>query len=207
MPIATTLAEFQASVGQSTAIIAAAYRVDPSSKFFFTATEQSVLVESAFLRIFIAWEAFLESTFILYMLGVPSIRGAVVPRCVTPRDAEHAHSIVVGGMRHADWSTPDFVRKVANLFFGGGEPYETVLSQIHSDLLDLKTVRNAAAHLSASTSTQLDALASRKLKSPSSGMTVARFVLHADPASRSGESMLQTYTASLESAAELIAQA
>ena len=207
MPIAAALAEFHTSLGQSNAIIAAAYRVDSASKFFFTATEQSVLVESAFLRVFIAWEAFLESTFIHYMLGVPSVRGTVVPRCVTPRDAEHAHSIVVGGMRHADWSTPDFVRKVARLFFDFGEPYETVLSQIHSDLLDIKTVRNAAAHLSSSTSTQLDALASRKLKSPSLGMTVARFVMHADPSSPNGESMMQTYTASLSSAAHLIADA
>ena len=207
MPITLALQEFQASTGQANAIIAAAYRVDPASNFFFTATEQAVLVESAFLRLFVAWEAFLESTFVNYMLGTQSLQGNVLQRYVSPRNVDHAHSMVVGGMRYADWSTPDVVRKLAKLFFDGGEPYETVLAQIHADLLDLKTVRNAAAHLSSTTSTQLDSVASRVLATPVVGMTVARFVLHRNPRSATGESMMQTYSATLHAAADLIAHA
>jgi hypothetical protein len=207
MPIALALHEFQASAGQANAIIAAAYRVDSTNNFFFTATEQAVLVESAFLRLFVAWEAFLESTFVNYMIGAQSLQNNVLPRYVSPRDLDHAHSMVVGGMRYADWSTPEVVRKLAKLFFDGGEPYETVLAQIHTDLLDIKTVRNAAAHLSSTTSTQLDSVASRVLSTPVAGMTVARFVLHRDPRSATGESMMQTYNATLKAAAHLIANA
>lgn len=207
MVIANALQEFLASAGQANAIISAAYRLDTSNCFFFTATEQAVLVESAFLRLFVAWEAFLEETFVNYMLGEKSLQGNILQRYVSPRDLDHAHSMVVGGMRYADWSTPDVVRKLAKLFFDGGEPYETVLAQIHTDLLDLKTVRNAAAHLSSATSAQLDAVATRVLMSPATGMTVARFVLHSNPKSATGESMIQTYSATLQTAAHLIAHA
>ncbi|MGI8484253.1 MAG: hypothetical protein ACR2OU_08315, partial [Thermomicrobiales bacterium] len=95
----------------------------------------------------------------------------------------------------------------AGLFFEGGDPFETVLAQVNSDLLDLKTVRNAAAHLASTTNAQLDALATRKLSTPIAGMTVAKFVMTADPHSATGQSILQTYEATLDTAAHLIANA
>jgi hypothetical protein len=165
------------------------------------------LVESAFLRLFIAWETFIEDTFIHYMVGTPSARGIVLNRYVAPLDMQHAQSIALGNTRFVDWATPDAVRRLAGLYFHLGDPFESVLSGIHADLLDLKTVRNAAAHLSSTTTAQLDALASRKLGTPVANIGVAAFVTSPDPASVPGESILQTYERSLDAAADLIANA
>jgi hypothetical protein len=207
MPITQALADLRGSIAQANAIVAAAHRVDLAGQFFFTATEQAVLVQSAFLRVFIAWESFLESTFVSYMVGRQSSTGNVLTRYASPVDADHALNMVVGGMRFVDWSTPDTVRKLARLFFDGGDPYETVLAQVNSDLLDLKTIRNAAAHLASTTNAQLDALATRKLSTPIVGITVAKFVMTADPNSTNGQSILQTYESTLDTAAHLIANA
>jgi hypothetical protein len=207
MPLATALGELRGSIAQANAIVSAAYKIDAGGQFFFTATEQSVLVQSAFLRVFIAWETFLESTFVSYLVGSPSITGKQLTRYAAPKDRAHALGMVIGGMRFVDWTTPESVRKLASLFFDGGDPYETVLAQITSDLYDLKTIRNAAAHLASTSNAQLDALATRRLSTPTVGITVAKFIMTADPKSATGQSMLQTYEATLDTAAHLIADA
>jgi hypothetical protein len=77
----------------------------------------------------------------------------------------HVNDMLMGSGQRAfvDWSTPETVRKIGRMCFANGDPYETVLSSIHTDLLDLKTVRNAASHVSSTTTAALDALATRRL--------------------------------------------
>jgi hypothetical protein len=88
-----------------------------------------------------------------------------------------------------------------------GEPFESVLASIHSDLLDLKTIRNAAAHVSTTTVQPLDALASRKLQRNISGIAAAAFLLSTDPTSRSGSTIFEGYTSVLDTAAQRIIHA
>ena len=207
MSIAQVFTELQGVIAQVNSIVASAYRVDLTGQFFFTATEQGVLVDSAVLRLFVGWETFLEETFVSYMTGNPSVAGNVLTRYVSPLDQNHARRMAVGSRRWVDWSTPDTVRTLAGLFFEDGEPYETVFAQISGELQDLKTVRNAAAHLASSTSAALDALATRRLNRPTVGTTAAKYVQAADPQSATGQSMLQTYEGMLGTAAHLIANA
>jgi hypothetical protein len=156
---------------------------------------------------FIVWERFLEQSFVRYLMGAPSTTGSQLVKYAQPVDEGHAHRIVIGTLRYFDWSLPEKIRIVAGLFFANGEPFETVLKGVHSELMDLKTLRNAAAHLSTSTSGQLDALGTRLLKQPVSQIDVYDLLLASAPGSTGGATILQGLLDTLDAAAEAIARA
>jgi hypothetical protein len=167
--------------------------------------QRRFITEAAFLRMFIVWERFLEQSFVRYLLGDPSTTGGHVVRYMTPVDEAHAHRVVVGTLKFFDWSLPDRIRTMAGHFFKDGEPFETVLKGIHSELMDLKTMRNAAAHLSTSTSSQLDALGTRLLRQPVNQIDVYDLILATDPKA-SRITILQGFLDTLDAAAEAIAR-
>jgi len=200
--------DYKSHIAKVDALIASAHAVAPGGAYVWSADVRSFITESAFLKMFIAWEQFLETSFVLYMMGHPSGTGTIVHKFVSPTDEQHAHRILVGTRRYVDWSTPDNVRKLAGSFFDGGDPFETVLNLVSAELMDLKTIRNAAAHLSSSTTQQLDALGTRKLRRPCVNLTVYDLLIAADPdPSAGGKTILKTYQELLESAASLITNA
>jgi hypothetical protein len=203
------LSLFQNSVSDARGMISTAHQKDASGAHLWHSAARSMFVESSFMKIFLSWETFLESTFIDYMLGKPSIGATILTRHVSPKNAGHANDMLhVGGhQRHVDWSTPDAVRRMSRVCFDEGEPYESVLSSINSDLLDLKTIRNAASHASRASAAALDGLATRKLQVSVSGITAAELLLASDPASATQETVLSVYCGQLDSAATLIANA
>jgi hypothetical protein len=203
------LTSFQNSVSDARGMISAAHQKDPSGVYLWHSAARSMFVESSFMKIFIAWESFLENTFISYMLGNPSISGKVLTKHVSPSDQKHANDMLIGSGRQlfVDWSTPEVVRKIGKICFHGGEPYETVLASVHTDLLDLKTIRNAASHLSSTTAAALDGLAARKLQVPVSGFSASQLLLATAPSSTPNDTILGVYCQQLDSAATLIATA
>lgn len=203
----TVLAEFRRAIANARALIGSAHTVDSSGTPLWSADARAVIVEAAFLKVFIAWETTLEAAFLSFLTGTPSASGTAVVRYASPSDRDHARSMLVGTQRFVDWSTPDTVRKLARVYFDSGHPFETVLSAIHADIIDLKTIRNAAAHLSSSTSTSLDALASRKLSTPVANTTPSALLLSVDPASSTGGTILDSYLELLDSAAERLVHA
>jgi hypothetical protein len=140
-------------------------------------------------------------------MGIASASGSTIPCFVQPADRAHASKLLIGLGRFVDWSTPDPVRRLANNFLANGEPFERILASIHSDLMDLKTIRNAAAHLSTTTVQPLYALASRKLQRSVSGISAAAFLLSTDPTSPSGSTIFDGYTLVLDAAAHSIIHA
>ncbi len=115
---------------------------------------------------FVAWESFIEASFTKFLCGEPSTTGLQIVCCATPRDLEHAQKMVIGVMKYVDWSHPEVIRKLAAIYFEDGHPFSTLISAIQSDLFDLRTIRNAAAHITSTTTHQLDALGQRKLRRP-----------------------------------------
>jgi hypothetical protein len=148
MPLLNRLTEFRASITDAQSLIAAAHRTDAAGVPLWSPTDTRTITQAAFLKIFIAWETFLEWSLIDYMLGEPSALGNVLTRYAAPADESHAGRILVGTQKYADYSNPEIVRRLAKLFFSNGDPYETTISGIQTPLFDLKTMRNAAAHLS-----------------------------------------------------------
>lgn len=201
------LQEFRDSVVVARRLITAAHATDANGAFVWPEQDRWTVSEAAFLKVFIAWESLQEKAFIEYLVGTASGAGNVVQRHATPLDRAHANQMLIGVMRFVDWSTPDVVRKLSKNFFVNGEPFEGVLASIHSDLLDLKTIRNAAAHLATSTTQQLDALASRKLQRSVTGISTATLLLSVDPSSAAGNTIFETYVALLDAAAHGIVNA
>lgn len=205
MPIAAALTAFRAEVTTCQGFVSKAFTQNTAGTYLLTSPERSFVVDSAFLKIFIAWESFLEEVFVRYLLGQPSTTGKLAVRHATPSSDQHAREILIGTQKYVDWSNPEIVRRLARLYFSNGEPIEAVLGSIQNDLFDLKTVRNAAAHLTSTTGKSLDALASRRLGRVCTNIAVSDFVLSANPATGGTTSVLDGYLAVIDAGAHNIA--
>ncbi|QJW90499.1 hypothetical protein HNV11_14480 [Spirosoma taeanense] len=207
MPLIDSLNTFRASVAEANGFIALAFQQDASGAYVLPQNQRDFISDSAFLKLFIAWETFLEHSFIKYMLGEPSILGTVIVRYVQPIDEQHAHKLLIGTQKYVDWSNPDIVKRLCNLFFDRANPFDTFISSMMTDLFDLKTVRNAAAHLTSTTRQQLDSVGTRRLRRPCVNLNVSDFIFAVDPLSATGDTILTTYLNKLDVGAEGISNA
>lgn len=106
------------------------------------------VVELAFISGFLAWERFIEQSFILYTLGKSTPNG-YSPHCyISPRNRKHALRFAKGDKRFPLWNDYDFIVDRSNHFFRNGSPYVSTFRLIRSRLLAMKTIRNAIAHSS-----------------------------------------------------------
>ncbi len=205
MALLQVLSTYRSSIQEAQSFILLAYKQDPAGNYVHTQIERDFITASAFLRIFIAWETFLESSFLYYMTGEPSCTGNNITRFVSPIDILHANKLLIGTQKYVDWSNPDIIKRLSKLYFHTGFPYDTYIGSIQEDLTDLKTVRNAAAHLTSTTSQQLDGLSSRKLRRQVRNISVAQFVLSLEPSINPPITILDNYLIKLDIAAEGIA--
>lgn len=205
MPISAVLTEFRSSVSIYNGYISKAFTQGVTGLYILPESERSCVVESVFLKMFISWETFLEEVFVYYLMGNASASGRVPTKFASPTSESHAKEMITGTQKYIDWANPEIIRKLAKLYFDNGEPIGRVLSSIQSDLFDLKTIRNAAAHLTTTTKTSLEALAARKLNRSCSGIDVSTFVLSLDPRGNGTSTILDNYLILLDTAAHEIA--
>ena len=208
MPLVDTLANYRAAITQCTQNLNIAFSTDAADTYIYSQPQRDFIIESSFLKFFISWENFLENSFLDFLLGEPSIRGTVILRHANPIDRSHAHKILIGTQKYVDLANPEIVRRLSKLYFDNTNPIETVISSIQTDIFDLKTIRNAAAHISSTTSHEIDALATRKLQRQCINFTVSQLILAFDPAAAvNTQTFLTTYTNLLDAAADNIANA
>lgn len=205
MPLIDTLSNFRVSVAEANGFIALAYQQDVTGNYVLPQNQRDFISDSAFLKLFIAWESFLEKSFIQYMLGEPSVLGHAITRYVQPLDQTHANKLIIGTQKYVDWSNPEIVKRLCNLYFVVGNPIDTFVSSMMADLFDLKTIRNAAAHLTSTTRQQLDSVGTRRLKRACTNLKVSDFIFAIDPDSPASETILTTYLNKLDITAEGIA--
>ncbi|MCA6368865.1 MAG: hypothetical protein IM631_05400 [Cytophagales bacterium] len=206
MPLQDTLNSYRSSIVECNANLNIAFAIDGGGGYIYAQRQREFIVESAFLKIFISWETYLENAFIGYLLGEPSITGRVVNRFATPIDFNHAHKILIGTQRYVDWANSDTVIKLGGLYLEPNNPINDTVGAIKADMDDLRIIRNSAAHMSATTNAALDGLASRKLRTPCSNYSVPQLVLTFDPAAPiNNQTILNTYLTILDAAAENIA--
>jgi hypothetical protein len=205
MLLGDRLNEYRDAVQEAKNLIITAHVTDAAGVALWQPAETRIITVAAFLRFYVAWEVFLEGTVNDYMTGQPTASGTPIHRYATPLNQEHASKMVIGTQKYFDFTNPDYIRTMCKLYFNGGEPFDSVISSIRGDLFDLKTIRNAAAHIASTTSIPLDALASRKLLRPQVNVNVYDFILAIDPTSRHGETILDVYSNQLDAAAHLIA--
>ena len=155
----------------SVQLVNKAHREDSRGRYILSAEQRRAITEYAFLRLFIAWEAFIEESFLKYSVGVASCRGNIVIRILNPQSEEHAYSIIRGGKAFIEWSNVDIIRPAAKLIFHDGGPFETPLSSILQSINEAKTIRNSIAHISRTTQPKLEHLALTKLGIVRNGIT------------------------------------
>jgi len=204
MSLADALNDFQSSVAQCDSLIASAHRKDSAGTHLFGLIDRKQITIAAFLNMFVAWETFLEASLVRYLTGEPAIGGSLPVRYVSPPSITHALSIVIGVMRFFDYGNHENFRKVVNLYFANGVPYEPHFSGIIADLSDMRTIRNACAHISSTTQGSLETLALRITGTPHPGIGVYELLTMIDPHSP-GDTIYLTYKAKLATAVQLIA--
>ncbi len=206
MALNNILSTYRRSINECRLNMNIAFQIDASGNYIHAEPQRDFIVESVFLKIFIAWENFLESVFIEYLLGEVSTEGRSVIRYATPIDREHAVKIIIGTQKYVDWANPEIVRRLSKLYFNSINPIDSVISSIQTDIFDLKTIRNSAAHISTTTGRELDSLATRKLRRPCTNVTVSQFILFLDPniPPPQTQTFLESYLILLDVAAENI---
>lgn len=107
----------------------------------------SCVIDGAFLSLFMAFEKFLECSFVCYMMGQNGLNGNAFSKYVSPQNEENALAILKGTSRFADFTNRDTIIKLAHNFFDNGGPY-TYLNSISVDFEEMKKVRNAISHVS-----------------------------------------------------------
>ena len=205
MSLINSLTTFRVSVIEINSFIDLAFQQDDDGDYALPQNQREFITDSAYIKLFITWETFLETSFIQYMLGEPSILGNVITRYVQPQNEQHANRLLIGTQKYVDWSNPEIVKRLCNLHFASGNPFDTFISSMMSDLFDLKIIRNAAVHLSSTTQQQLDSIGARKLRRPCNNLKVSDIIFAVDPDSAANETILTTYINKLDVSAEGIA--
>lgn len=206
MPIAQALATFGAKSSQCDSLISSAHRLDAAGAPLFPQIDREQITVAAFLNLFVAWEEFLESTICNYMAGAGTISGNQPVRFALPPTVEDAKKMMIGANRYFDYANHDLVLRMVRLYFQNGFPFEPNLSSILSDLADLRTLRNASAHISSTTQTALEGLAQRIFGTPRPGITLYGMLTAVDPRSATGNTVFAEARDKLLSAAQLVAQ-
>ena len=143
----------------------------------FSQDQIYMIYELSFLKIFLAWEWFVENTFISYMLGKKTNKGYGPKTYVKPIDQHHAYNFVKRkGRDYADWTNPSTVIEKSTLFFEDGKPYKDTFGSIIGEMQNMKTIRNAIVHMSTKSRESFETLIRNKLEYAKMGITPGEFL-------------------------------
>ena len=206
MPVPQSLAEFNASLAQCNNLIANAHRQDGNGIHFFSQRDREQITEAAFLNMFISWEGFLESMIGDLMMGDATLNGSHPVRYVNPPTRLHSNAMIIHTHRYFDFASHDNVRRLIELYFQNGYPFKIAITSINAELSDLKTIRNACAHISSSTQTALEGLATRIFGQPFPAITPYQMLTSIDPRVAGGNTtVFAAYQSKLDAASTMIA--
>lgn len=153
-------------------------------------TSLELSYELAFLRVFLAWEIFLEEVFLRLLCGYAP-RGGVreplqpgVSYCRTITDAE---LVVLGGQHYKLWHNPLHIVGRARSFFQGGH-FELVIASNQASLHDFARIRHRVAHAQKHAKREFDvvtmSMASRRYPASRPGRFLRDWRRHVVPPAR-----------------------
>lgn len=162
------------------------------------------IIELVFLRGFLAWETFLEESFVLYLVGKTAPRGRAPHRYTLPPTRRFAEAWVVPEGRHyAGWDA-QHVSSRAERFFRDGRPYSAVLRANQNLLQETRTIRNAIAHESSSAKDKFETAVRIRLGALPPNLTVGGFLGMTVVSSSPPQSYLEFYLQRLDFVADRI---
>lgn len=159
------------------------------------------MIELAFLRTYLAWESFLEESFILYMLGQQPRRGRAPHRFAYPPSRRLAQDLISEGREYASWGGVAEVSSRAERFFRDGKPFSIVLRPNQHILNQTRTIRNAVTHSSPSATEKFESLVRLHLGSLPPNITVGAFLATVVPTTTPPLSFFELYVKKIEAAA------
>lgn len=172
---------------------------------YITAKRRDSMTELAFLRSFLAWENFLEQSFILYLSGQRPPRGRAPHRYAFPPNQRAAMDWVVPeGRSYARWTVATEVSERAERLFQAGRPFAPVLRGNQNVLEDVRIIRNAIAHESISVWEKFENSVRTRLGTLPPNLTVGGFLGKTVPTSAPPVSFLEFYLGKIEFAAQQI---
>lgn len=204
MPIALALATFIQRSAQCDSLIANAHKVDVHGAALFPTLDRQQITVAVFLNLFVAWEEFLETTLTNFMAGAPTLSGTQPVRFAVPSTVGMARAMVIGMNRYFDYANHEYVRRAVSMYLENGYPFEPHIGSILSNLADLRTMRNASAHLSSTTQMSLESLAQRIIGTPQPGIDLYALLTHIDPKSAFGNTVFAEHRDTLLAAAHMI---
>jgi hypothetical protein len=160
--------------------------------------------ELAFLRCVLAWEVFLEDSFVVYLTGGTGLSGKKAKARIIARTGPQARSVLLGGQDYLTWTSADAVKKRAQVWFSDSEPYLTALAAMATHR-EIRIVRNRIAHNSGEAQKKFSELRKQKVANAAArhGMGPGGFL--ARPAGGQ-PTRFDAYVADLRAAATTIAQ-
>jgi hypothetical protein len=178
----------------------------PSGKRpMISSQRRDLMTELAFFRSFLAWETFLEESFVLYLIGQKSPRGRGPRRYSFPPNLQVAMEWVVPeGQDYATWTIASRVSERAERFFQGGRPFAPVLRSNQNALDESRILRNAIAHVSANAQAKFENILRNRLGTLPVNVTVGAFLGTTVPGSSPPVSFLEHYLGKIEFAARQI---
>lgn len=105
------------------------------------------IIEHCFMKIFLAWEFFLEQAFILYLCDAEDLQGNKYTHFAQPKNEEHAYELLKGTKQYPDWTNLDNIKILSNAFFENYGPF-ILLSDNPVEFQHMKTIRNRISHIS-----------------------------------------------------------
>lgn len=205
----TVLAEFSRSLQECRRLSADAYQWSlpgvPGTRPLISQQRRDHMTEMAFLRGFLAWESFVEESFVLYLCGQKPPRGRTPNRYAFPPDQKTAMAWVIPeGRDYAQWTDAQHVRERAERFFKAGRPFAPVLRGNQSVLDEVRIIRNGITHKSVSARQKFETVVRTKLGSLPPNLTIAGFLAMTVPGSSPPVSFLESYVAKIDLAAQQI---
>lgn len=175
----------------------------PATAALINTKRRDWMTELAFFRTISAWEAFLEESFILYMLGQQAPRGKKAKRYGFPPNEKAAYEWVADGRDYAKWSAEQ-VKKRSERLFHKGHPFSPVFTAHHNLLFQVKTVRNAIAHDSSDAWDKFEELVRNEIRTVPANTTVGSFLLTIKPRTNPPSTFLEFYFREIEALAQKI---
>ena len=188
------LDNFRQTLGDCRNFAADAYKWSlPGASPRITKKRLEAIAELVFLRGVLAWEIFLEESFVLYLLGRTPPRGRTPKRFTFPPSKELAEEWVIPeGRPYAAWDAVA-VSTRAERFFRNGRPFTAALRGSQSVLDEMRIIRNAIAHKSKSARLKFENLVRTRLGTLPPMTSVGRFLEVTIPGSSPPSSFLDYY--------------
>jgi hypothetical protein len=143
-------------------------------------TQVEYIYELAFLRIFIAWESFLEASFLRYLCGMhsrtngPAVLVGGVPYYKSLQDAEAA-MLTYPYTNYVLWGSSHHALKVATKHLVNS-PHEVIISSARTRLENYCAIRNRIAHGQKDACAKFDLAAWALASKTYSGSRAGRFL-------------------------------